>query len=46
MDCAPPPYHTIVTLSQSVDDCSGGDDTSEITNILCFNSEDPPPYPG
>ena len=41
MDCAPLPYHAVVSLSQPKNDCSRNS-----TMTACFNYEDPPPYPG
>ena len=43
-NCAPPPYHTVVTLSQSVDDQCVNSSTGGISESSCFNSEEPPPY--
>ena len=40
MNCPPPPYHTVVTLAQPVDNCSTSS-TGTTSNI-----EAPPPYPG
>ena len=44
MDCPPPPYHTVVTLTQPVDEC---DANGTVHDSRCFtDSEAPPPYPG
>ena len=42
MNCPPPPYHTVVTLAQPIDDCS----TSRSSTGTTSNIEAPPPYPG
>ena len=42
MDCAPPSYHTIVTLTQPVVDGYNG---TVSDTLSYFNSEYPPPYP-
>ena len=43
MNCPPPPYHTVVTLAQPIDDCIR---TSRSSTGTTSNIEAPPPYPG
>ena len=47
MDCPPPPYHTIVTLTQPVDECNASSGNGMVHDSRCFTDpEAPPPYPG
>ena len=46
VDCPPPPYHTVVTLTQPVDsaECINTSGNGTVQNFT--DSEAPPPYPG
>ena len=46
MNCPPPPYHTVVTLTQPVDsaECINTSGNGTVQNFT--HSEAPPPYPG
>jgi hypothetical protein len=44
MNCPPPPYHTVVTLTQPSDECNST--TGTVHDVYLTDSEAPPPYPG